>query len=86
MQSGQILRNEAYLQNIAITEDATQRRSWTLYEFVKIDFSKLCRFILIDKNEIKSSHYGPIRFELVNLWYSPKLEPLMDVFNQAFMI
>jgi pyruvate kinase len=36
MQGAQILRNEAYLQYVAMTKDEAQRRRWTFYEAVKI--------------------------------------------------
>jgi hypothetical protein len=38
IQGAQILRNEAYLQYAAVTKDAAQRRSWTFYEAVKIEY------------------------------------------------
>jgi hypothetical protein len=36
IQGAQILWNEAYLQYAAMTKSATQHRSWTFYEAVKI--------------------------------------------------
>ncbi len=35
MQGAQILRNETYLQYVAMTKDEAQRSSWTFYEAVK---------------------------------------------------
>ncbi len=38
IQGAQILRNEAYLYYAAVTKDAAQRRSWTFYKAVKIEY------------------------------------------------
>jgi hypothetical protein len=47
IQGAQILRNEAYLQYVAVTKDAVQRRSWTFCEVVNFEWIRIVRRFIV---------------------------------------